>query len=61
LTTSVERERELRRRFDELRMQAPNPRDYPKWERFYLAQAEHEDALAKLEAEIEAVVQEAWQ
>lgn len=55
----VERERELRRLFDELRMQAPNARDFPNWAAFEDVQRAHESALSALEAELEIVVQEA--
>lgn len=60
LDTLRERERGLRRREEEHRMSAPNPRDFPSWEAFYEAQASHEAAAAAIEREIAAVLQEAW-
>lgn len=48
--TDVEREKELLRQYNELRFKAPNPRDFPNWEAFYAAQAEHEQKMAELGA-----------
>lgn len=51
----VERERELLRQRDELRFKAPNPRDYPNWDEFYVAQAEHEAKICAIDQRIASI------
>ena len=53
----VERERELLRQRDELRFAAPNPRDYPNWDDFYAAQADHEAKICAIDKRIASIAE----
>jgi hypothetical protein len=53
----VERERELLRQRDELRFQAPNPRDFPNWDDFYAAQEEHRQKICAIDQRIASIAE----
>ena len=50
-------QRDLARVFNQRRFEAPNPRDFPTWDAFYEAQAQHEASLGAIEAEIASIDQ----